>query len=122
MARLELFVAWNIYDNNGEILEIGDFVETYHNDWEFGEGMVGEGIVTELFCMADEEAAYIAIDPTEKVDSETAEFLQEIRDIREYERIEKIEWELERVQPFLFLVFTFRRNVQRLGVSRLWKK
>ena len=87
MARLELFVQWNIYDDSEEILEIGDFVKTFH------DGQVGEGIVSELFCMADEEMAYIQIDPTERVSSEVAEFLDEIRNIDEYERIEKIEWQ-----------------------------
>lgn len=85
MASLELYVQWNVYDENREILEIGDFVETYH------DGQVGEGIISELFCMADEEIAYIKIDPTEKVSSEVAEFLDEMRAIDEYDRIEKIE-------------------------------
>ena len=85
MASLELYVQWNVYDENGEILEIGDFVETYH------DGQVGEGIISELFCLADEETAYIKIDPTNRVSSEVAEFLDEMRAIDEYDRIEKIE-------------------------------
>lgn len=85
MARLELYVQWDVYDENEERLEIGDFVEVYHN------GKFGEGIISELFCMADEETAFIKIDPTERVDPETAEFLDEMRIIDEYDRIEKIE-------------------------------
>ena len=85
MASLELYVQWNVYDENREILEIGDFVETYH------DGQVGEGIISELSCLADEETAYIKIDPTNRVSSEVAEFLDEMRAIDEYDRIEKIE-------------------------------
>ena len=85
MARLELYVGWSVYDENGEILEIGDLVRASYG------GCIVEGIVTELYCMFDEEAAYIEIEPTEEVDSEIAQFLDEVRCIDEYDRIEKIE-------------------------------
>ena len=84
MARLELLLDWVVYDENGEILKIGDSVRASYN------GNIIEGTVTELYCMFDEEVAYIEIEPTEEVNSEITELFNENRNIEEFDSIKKI--------------------------------
>lgn len=84
MARLEFYVDWKVYDDNGEILRAGDLVRASYG------GCIVEGIVTELYCMVDEEIAYIEIELTEEADSEIAQFFNENNNIEDYDSIEKI--------------------------------
>ena len=84
MARLELYVDWDIYDDNGEKLEEGDRVRA-----SYGGDFV-KGTITQLYCIADEEIGYIEIEPTEEVDLKTAKFFSEERDVREFFSIKKL--------------------------------
>ena len=86
MARLELFVQWNIYDENGEILEIGDGVEASYN------GVVTEGVIDDLFCLADEEVGYIRIEPYGDIDLETAIMFDDMLDVETFDYIKKISY------------------------------
>lgn len=86
MARLELFVQWNIYDDNGGILEIGEGVEASYN------GVIVEGVIAEMFCLADEEIGYIKIEPYEDENLEARTMFDEMLDIESFDYIEKISY------------------------------
>ena len=86
MARLEFYVQWNIYDDNGGILEIGEGVEASYN------GVVIEGVIDELFCMADEEVGYIKIEPYGDVSLEVNAMFDEMLDVEDFDYIRKISY------------------------------
>lgn len=86
MARLELYVQWNIYDDNGGILEIGEGVEASYN------GVIVEGVVAEMFCLADEEIGYIKIEPYGDENLEARTMFDEMLDIESFDYIEKISY------------------------------
>lgn len=85
MARLSIYVDWDIYDDEGERLEEGDRVRASYN------GDFVKGVITQLYCIADEEIGYIEIKPTEEVDLETAQFFSQERDVREFYSIKKLQ-------------------------------
>ena len=84
MARLELYTEWYVYDENSETLEEGDIVEA-----SIG-GEVIQGRITELYCMLEEETAYIELEPIEEDDEEESDIFYEARDITDFDSIEKI--------------------------------
>lgn len=84
MARLELFVHWNVYDENNDILEEGDGVEASCN------GVIVVGVVADLFCLADDERAYIRIEPYGDVDQEVRFMFDDLIDISNFDYIKKI--------------------------------
>lgn len=84
MARLELYVQWDVYDENEERLKEGDTVKV-----SLG-GEVVYGRITELYCMLEEEAAYIEFQPMEEDDTEESEIFYKLRDVAEFDSIEKI--------------------------------
>lgn len=86
MARLELYVEWNIYDDNGGILETGDRVEVSYN------GVIIEGVITELFCMFEEEVGYIQVEPYGDIRLEVRTMFDEILDIESLDYIEKLSY------------------------------